>query len=291
VADIDTYIQTINTYYPDLMIESCSFNQDGQYNDVIIVNQELVFRFAKVHPAIKTLKKEIAILTTIRDSISVKVPNPKYSHVNTNALGEAFMGYPMIPGIPLWRPTFKEIDDSGIRHNLAAQLSKFLLELHGYQIKNIPLKLDNDDSRLKWVEMYQRIQQSLFPYMRSGARRDVRDHFKEFIDNSAVHDFSPCLRHGDFGTGNILYDPEHEFIAGVVDFGSSGVGDPATDFASLYISFGSDFYRQAAEEYPQMDSDMDRVHFYCGTFALQEALFGFENNDQAAFKAGMEKYI
>jgi len=41
---------------------------------------------------------------------------------------------------------------------------------------------------------------------------------------------------------------------------------------------------------PEMHAALDRVAFYRGTFALQEALFGIENNDTEAFHAGLEAY-
>ncbi len=43
--------------------------------------------------------------------------------------------------------------------------------------------------------------------------------------------------------------------------------------------------------YPEMDQALKRARFYCGTFALEEALFGIENGDQTAFQNGMVKYV
>jgi len=37
------------------------------------------------------------------------------------------------------------------------------------------------------------------------------------------------LRYGDFGTGNILYDPQTLTISGIIDFGFAGLGDGALD--------------------------------------------------------------
>ena len=36
---------------------------------------------------------------------------------------------------------------------------------------------------------------------------------------------------------------------------------------------------------------LPRVRFYCGTFALQEALFGVENDDRQAFQDGIATYV
>jgi len=167
------YIHTINKHYPDLKIATCSFNQDGQYNDVLIVNEDLVFRFAKVQPAIETLRKEITVLKCIRDVITLQVPNPVYSHVSTDTIGDAFMGYPVILGVPLWRHNFEKISNAGVRERMAIQLAGFLHELHGIPPESIPVELENSDSSEKWADIYQRIRKSLFPHMRLEARTEV----------------------------------------------------------------------------------------------------------------------
>lgn len=285
------YQRAINKSFPDLTIETAKINKDGQYNDVIIINDVLVFRFAKVQPAIKILHQEIAVLNQIGDKVSVRVPNPIYSQVDSDVLGEVFMGYPMIPGIPLWRPNFRKIISVDTRKQMALQLSGFLHDLHNIPCDSIPVKLENNDSNQKWEDMYQRIRKSLFPEMRPDARIEVAAHFESFLNNSAGYTFTPSLRHGDFGTGNILYDPETSSISGILDFGSIGIGDPAADFAGLFISFGEEFYRLGMSGYPEMDPALDRVHFFCGTFALQEALCGYENGDEVAYNSGMAQYV
>lgn len=45
--------------------------------------------------------------------------------------------------------------------------------------------------------------------------------------------FSSCLIHGDFGPSNILFEPTHGQISGIIDFGGSGIGDPVYVLGSL----------------------------------------------------------
>jgi len=100
-------------------------------------------------------------------------------------------------------------------------------------------------------------------------------------------DLIPVLRHGDFGTSNILYDPESTSVTGIIDFSSAGLGDPAVDFAALLASYGEHFYTQCCPHCPEMEHALNQVRFYCGTFTLQEALFGIENNDPVALRNGL----
>jgi aminoglycoside 2''-phosphotransferase len=92
---------------------------------------------------------------------------------------------------------------------------------------------------------------------------------------------------------NLCYDPARQSINGVLDFGGVGLGDPAVDFAGIIspVCYGESFLRRCFAVYPEIEAMMDRARFYVGTFALEEALFGFEHDDQEAFEAGMEDYV
>ena len=285
------YIRQIHFTYPELAIDSACINRDGQYNDVLVVNDELIFRFAKVPDAIATLQNEVALLRYLQERISLPIPHPTYVNIEGAAIGEAFVGYPMIPGIPLWRPNFRKITKETVRKHMAEQLAEFLKELHSTPLNELPVTFEPEETLNHWIDMYAQIQAKLFPAMRPDARKAVTIHFEDFFANKELSNFVPRLCHGDFGTGNLLFDFETQSIAGVIDFGGAGVGDPAGDFAGLYISFGEEFYRHCYSVYPEMEPALERVKFFCGTFALQEALFGFDNKDEVAYRAGMEQYV
>lgn len=69
-------------------------------------------------------------------------------------------------------------------------------------------------------------------------------------------------------------------------------GDPATDLAALIgpASYGESFADWLASAYPALAAELPRAHFYLGTFALQDALFGLETRDAEAFEAGIADY-
>lgn len=286
------YVQKIRSYYPNLVIDSARFNRDGQYNDVLIVNEALVFRFAKVQEAINTLRQEVLVLQNLQGQISLRIPNPIYVNIQPETVGEVFVGYEIIPGEPLWREKFKQIVNVDVRKTLAAQLARFLRQLHQISLPDdITANIQQYDNLEEWTDLYQRIQDKLFPYMHPDAQQSVAEHFEGYFGQPDRYFFEPRLRHGDFGTGNLIYSPETQAMAGIIDFGSTGMGDPATDFAGLFISFGEEFYKMCLPIYPQMEQAIERVRFYCGTFALQEALFGIENDDKEAFWAGIKGYV
>lgn len=288
------YTGRINAVYPDLVIEKAVLDAIGQFSDVVIVNDSLVFRFPRYAEVAQRLPTEVAVLEGIQPYLPLRVPNPLYRSLDTLAAGQSFIGYAWIPGEPLWRETVQAIDDEAVLDHLAAQMGTFLKALHAIPVERaIAAPLPRVDQREDYVAMYDRIRRGLFPRMRPDARAQVSTHYEAFLDDPRNFAYAPALRHGDFGTFNLAYDPAARSLNGVLDFGGVGLGDPAVDFAGIMspAGYGESFLRRCWRVYPEIETMMDRARFYVGTFALEEALFGLEHDDQAAFEAGMADYI
>jgi aminoglycoside 2''-phosphotransferase len=273
-------------------VTSVEFNDRGQNSDVLVVDGDLIFRFPKYVHVLEQLQTEAAILQGARPYLSLNIPVPEFLNLDGQPVGKAFMGYRRIPGEPLWRDTFRAISTTERRHALAAQLGGFLRELHAIPVDEaIACDLPLSDTYEECADIYRRMRGKLFDHMRPDAREWATRHFEAFLDEPANFDYQPVLKHSDFGPSNILFDPERQGVTGIIDFGSAGLGDPAYDFAGLLSGYGEAFVQQCSRVYPAVTSFLDRTRFYQGTFALLEALFGIENDDPRAFKAGMARYV
>jgi aminoglycoside 2''-phosphotransferase len=286
----DTYLESIRSAYPALAIRTIEYLGEGQNSDVLIANGEFVFRFPRYEHVLEGLRTEVAIVAGIRPHVTLEVPAPQYLALEGRPLGEAFVGYRRIPGEPLWRETFRGIRDPRVLDTVAAQLGSFLKELHGVPPEAIGCQLPLYDTYDQYVDLYGRIREKLYAFMRPDAREAVTLHFEKYLGDASDSAYDPILRHGDFGTSNILFDSQSGAIRGILDFGSAGLGDPAVDFAGLLSQYGEEFVGLCGRAYPGFEALVDRTRFYRGTFALQEALFGHEHGDRDAFRAGLEQY-
>lgn len=288
---ISLYEQRIRKEYPELSIRSVEYNEVGQNNDVLIVNGELVFRFPKYEAGIREIAKEVQILSEVKKHVSLSIPVPVYQSFASAQVGHVFVGYRMIPGVPLWKPIYQSIVDAKSKRQLAARLGTFLRELHSVPIdERIGYTQPRQSGFSGWADMYERIRNKLFPYMNPESQRHVSNHFERFLGERSNERITPVLIHGDFGTSNIIFDPDKQTIAGIIDFGGSCLDDPAVDFAALLSSYGLSFVQTAGEAYPNFEAILPRIRFYAGTFALQEALFGLEHDDGEAFDNGIAGY-
>jgi aminoglycoside 2''-phosphotransferase len=285
---MEKYIERIKQVYPSLSILDCSPNEVGQNNDVIIINESIVFRFPKYQKGLESLKKETEILGAIKNTVSIPIPNPIYQSFEEWEAGKVFVGYELIQGSPLWKGSFETIENEEVLNKLSSQLVNFLVEIHS--IPKNKLSLDENNPREQIVNLYQKIQNKLYPFMSVEAQRQISHSFETFLNSEICQNLNTSLVHGDFGATNILWEPHTKEISGIIDFGGSGIGDPAYDFAGILSSYGEDFYSMCLNLYPNGTEIAERVKFYRSTFALQEALHGVENDDAAAFENGIKAY-
>lgn len=284
------YLQAIRRAYAALMIQSAKIIDGGQYNDVLLVNEELIFRFPRFAEGVEKLAMETAILRGIQGRISLSVPNPFYTSFEPEAAGQAFMGYAMIAGEPLLRETLAAIEDESTLERLAAQLAGFLHELHAVPYRDvIAYDLPVLDYAAYWQGLYQRIQAKVFAQMSPQGRSRASREFETFLEDRRNFAFQPVLVHSDAGSSNILWNPREGAITGIIDFGFCHAGDPARDFAVL-LTYGEPFLQRVLRFYPEAAAMLDRIRFYRGTFPLQAALYGIEHDDAEEFAWGIAGY-
>lgn len=286
------FIKNIQLYYTDLSINDCYLNKLGQNNDVLIVNKSIVFRFPKYKNGIIQLKRETEILKYIKGIVSTPIPNPIYQSFEKLEPGKVFTGYNLIDGVPFWRESLSSIKSVELIKELAKQLVSFLIQLHSISGEKVSrdLQLKVCNTREEMYNLYNNIQNILFPFIRREAQEEISQSFETFLKEKALSNLEITLIHGDFGASNILWNPETSKISGIIDFGSSCLGDPAYDFAGILSSYGEDFFNMCINLYPNGNEISERAKFYKSTFALQEALHGVENGDKQAFEDGIKSY-
>ena len=292
----DPYLRRIRAVYPELAIERLRRDDSGQYNVVLIADEAIVFRFPRFAGGVARLRAETELLRSLRPHLSLPIPEPRYASFDPPESGRAFAGYPLLPGEPLWHERVAAIGDRAVRNRLAAQLAGFLRELHAIPVGALPAApppawgFATTDWRAECRYLYGRIETLVLPRLAAAIRERLAAHFAAFLNDGANFASPPTLIHGDFGTGNILFDPALGAVTAILDFGFAGLGDPACDLAAL-LTYGEDFARAGFAAYPDLATLLPRARFYRSTFAIQEALYGVEHGDEDAFARGIAPYL
>lgn len=292
--DESTYLTSIREVYPDLAITSARLHNfaEGQFNAILFVNtgaEALVFRFPRVAAALKELPAEIHLLTALQGHTTLPVPNPIFVSPNLAVMGKAFMGYPLLPGAPLWEETVHAMTDEAKLDHLAWQLALFLKELHSLDTEAIGLQLPVDDPQQSWLQMYEDFNTYLFPHMRPAACEWVTQNFDTFFNDAANFAYKPVLCHTDFGGSNILFDETTCTVTGVIDWAGVTLCDPAIDVAAI-LNMGEGFFARMLKTYPAMAAMIPRTHFFRSTYILQEALNALHDGDRPLFASAIAHY-
>lgn len=283
-------VRRIHDTNPDIPVERVRQITAGQNNVVLVVNEAWIFRFPRTLEGARALAREAAVLPAMRGHLPVETPHPQVVHFPRGREFEWFMGYPMIPGRPLTRSLGMRLSAASLK-TIAGQLADVLDSVHSHPITPIlRATLDVEDPVSYWSDLFVRIERHLFPLMRPDARDGVALHFAHYLDWAGRRDISSSLVHGDFGGVNILLAKDRASVRAVIDWSSVAIGDPASDYAAA-STIHPRMLEFMQSSHSAMASLLDRVAFYRGTFALQEALFGAEHDDAEALDAGLRPYV
>lgn len=250
---------------------------NSQNSDVVILGN-IVVRRPRHGEAIAGVCREATVLPRLRERLILPVPQMQVVEVGD----EIITLHRQLPGEPLW--SVQNLSDL-TKARLATQLSSFLQSLH----EIAPVDLSGIDlpciDQKWWTDFLDKAECFVFPKVTSRTAEALRFQIQSYIEQLPS---LPCvLRHGDFGSSNILWDSEKN-ITGIIDFGSLAWGDPGWDIAGLFVSYGSSFVKKLASTYPSVESLLERSPFYQVQFALMEAVFGVEHSDQDALDSGLD---
>jgi aminoglycoside 2''-phosphotransferase len=280
------YRQRIAGIYPEIDAQELRLIDSGQNNDVLIAEGKLVFRFPRHPSGINVLQREVLLLRSLAGRLPIPIPRPSFTSFEPREVGTVFMGYRVLPGEELRGDLLRGTDSLRV---LADQLASFLQALHRIPLDTIPAAHSARDWLAGWEDMYRRLRERLFPLMRPDAREEVAGSFKAFLRDERNRSVEPVLIHGDFGSGNVLIDPASLTVTGVIDWGSAHADDPAVDIAAA-STIAEGLVEEMISFYPEVKDMLPRARFYRSTFGLQEGLFGVENDDAAALRAGLKGY-
>ena len=273
------YLERVRQIMPNLDIHTSHLNQDGLVNDVVFVNKSWVFRFAKGDYGRLALAAELQIYAAVQGRLPLSIPMP----ISTS---EDTLVYRMLQGEPLSRRLYFSLSQDE-RTTINRQLAEFLAALHAVTDQQVGLRLPKTMAPVThepWLKMRTSIEEKVYPLLLPHQKAWAVD-LLTFIDDPLNFVYEPGLIHGDLAPYHILYDQETRMITGVIDFGTGGIGDPASDLGSLMQNFGGQFVHSLSPSYPNLERFLRRSRFYAQAIELEWVLLGLQHNENFWFTA------
>ena len=274
----------IRTAFPQADLTNAVINTDGLMN-VAVMAEDRVYRFARSPEAQADLAKEIRILNLVRPYVSLPIPM-------FEPVADDFVIYPFLVGAPLFRNDILRLPETD-QDRLAEQLALFLRALHSIPRETVIAQGIGESggrqTQAQWLILYEEIQRELMPLMYRSTQTWAHQHFAPLIDDAHWLDFEAALIHDDLAQYHILYDADVRGIAGVIDFGTAGLGDPARDYGILINVYGESFVQRMARRDDRIASLIDRARFYGGVLELQWVLGGVRSKSFDWFTAHLDR--
>jgi aminoglycoside 2''-phosphotransferase len=252
----ETLLSRIHAAFPELTWKSYKLITEGWDHEVIILDNQTVFRFPNDEHYAAALRTEIAVLRKLR--LLSKIAIPDYTYI---ANDYSFAGYPIIPGKLLHKKLFDDLH-AAQQQALARQLADFLTTLHRISTEDqdwaaLPNSYVPDDQiKIKQLAVTH-LAQALSEQDYAGVQ-----HILAEVDSLVTRQTPIVLLHGDVYSAHLLWDGAHNTL-GLIDFSDMARGDPAIDFAELY-EYGSRFVGQVYELYngPKDETFLERAWVY-----------------------------
>lgn len=272
-------------------IEQWSRLRTGQNSIAILANDAWVFRYPLHRGAADSMELEVAVLRVVHGRLPVFTPDPEIS-VEVEGLDWRVIGYPFIPGQILCKDQISDMGAASLSR-LGKDLGRFLTTLHSTPSSLfIGSNLRAEDINERWASFMEDVRSILKPRITSSEWNRSNRKLNKSIEKIKMFQYETVLCHRDFGLGNFVFDGRSR-LAGVIGFGSAGLGDPAVDIATLIgtNALGDSMIEYVRPAYTLTDDLLQRARIYRATFPLQQALLGAKNDDELDIKDGIYVYL
>lgn len=228
---------------PDIDVSSVRLISSGWDNLVADINGEWIFRFPRTEAFRTTLEREIVLLDSLQNRITMPIPHYELIGKNT-----CFVCYRKIQGIPLTQELYLSLSNDA-RERIAEELTQFFYDLHhavsveevrkwGYSEHQVPLA---------WIE------QELLGTLGSPELERI---VFEALCYAKEHPTPPeylVLAHNDLHGDNLAFDASRVEINGVFDFSDAILGDYAIDLGKCF-NLDPDFGLRTSRAYARLNS-------------------------------------
>ncbi|MBU0578152.1 aminoglycoside phosphotransferase family protein [Patescibacteria group bacterium] len=280
------YLELIRKEFPDHKWKDFKYLTHGWDHNVIILDNEWVFRFPKNKEYLKKLQKEIELLKYLNKQITLPIPN--YTLI---AKDKSFAGYKIIKGKEFKPWIYKNKVALKNKKKIINQLVEFFNELHSIpldKIKKYDVKFY--DSKKETAKIFKDVKKYVFPKLNKRERQISEKYFKDCaaLETKSVKN---TFIHIDIHYSNVLIKHDDSELAGVIDFSDRVIGDPATDFAHLW-NYGPKFIKSVYKKYrgPKDPEFLYRSKLYSKWDAFGIMIESFKPMYKCTFKEGHKMF-
>lgn len=285
LRDEERTLSILSILFPGVPITDVKEISIGWTSEVLIMNREYIVKIPRNQDNGFELEKEMEITNTIRDLVSVRIPD-FFAVSRNNKVSAA--AYKKIGGILLTSQDsgeMEKLDPASLNtdaiESLSRQIGRILCDIHDID-KSVVGKILSPHTRTTWKEkIIARITESEKTsngYFEGSEGDRVNDALNGIRKEVDAMEYTETFIHGDFGGWNILCDPLTIKITGLLDWADCRIGDPAIDFTELIYDYGEEFAQKILNSYNCRNDTtiIDRARIYLKLAGFQDLKYGLE---------------
>ena len=276
-------IQKLAKEYGVSLTEKIRFNEMGVDFRVGFATDtngnEWLIRIPRREDMGEQINNERKILQLVEKHLSVKVPDWKI-------VSPHLIAYPLIEEKPVLMIDTETYDmvwnmDKDCPEYVSS-LAKVLVQLHNIPeeeiIENGLRVMKPSDLRPEILNQLQAVKSEI------GISTKLEIRYRKWLDNDALWPDFTTFIHGDLYAGHILTSTTG-VVAGIIDWSTAHIGDPANDFAGHLTIFGENSLRDLITAYTKQGGRIwDKLYEHtierAAASALAYGYFALETNDK-----------
>ncbi len=287
-SELGKFIGKMERIIPGLRRDEVKSFSQGWENSVFIARDSLVFKFPRTPEVRSKLWVEKQHTDAVRGFINVELPEMELE-LDSTGKSVLFAYYPKLSGMHIHREDLGSIDIATI----SAGFVRLLTEM-GSIPNNVtrPLRVISADAehlRMNYREMLSDFCNFCHSYVQEDIIEKVKDRFHRFL-TLPLNRYKPGFVHNDISDTNVLFSTHDGGLCGIIDWGDSGMGDPAMDLAGIRYYFGDSVYREVIRSLPYFDEDAEiRARFYCSIVGIYRIEYGIMSRQPRVIRDGVSE--
>lgn len=219
--------QLLYTHFPEFRDAKIELITDGWDNDVLVVDDEWIFRIPRDVDERPLLVTEARLLDILHNQYQIKNA-PKYTYVEPTGI---LAGYKKLEGV---NPTAERVTtwSDEDKSMFGMQLGVFLRTLHNVQTTLVIDLIRKFELLADVLEL----QQDVLVLETSFPSTEVFDQAVAVLDSTIAllrQSEIKVLVHRDMNPGNLLWDDVHKQL-NIIDFSDRAIAHPGIDMAYLF---------------------------------------------------------
>jgi aminoglycoside 2''-phosphotransferase len=261
---------------PGLTVRRVRVAGAGDFCRAYWVDDDWIVRVARHREASAALEREAAVLPVLKRALGVAIPLPEHLGQDERT-GFAVVAHRALRGVPLTRARLRRLPPAA-QSALAREIGRFFHRLHGFSLAALPVPVPAVDVMAAYRARRVQIEARVLPRLPRACARRCLEMLEGFSPSSRR-----ALLHGDLYQQHMLLDPRRRALAGIIDFGDLGLGDPDSDLRTVLDDLGPEFLRAVLGREPRARAveRFERARVYCVWDALAWNLEQIEQRRRA----------